>query len=131
MIPLKIAEIDHIVLRCADRERALNFYIHVLGLIEERRLERLGLIQLRAGAGMIDLIPAESRDDAARNVEHFCLGIETDDMEIVMRHLRENAVEIVDGIGERYGARGMGPSLYIRDPEGNIVELKQIPPDER
>ena len=57
-IPLKVAELDHVVLRCCDQKRALDFYTRVLGLVEERRIDQIGLIQLRAGASMIDLVPA-------------------------------------------------------------------------
>ncbi|MFZ2062465.1 MAG: VOC family protein [Candidatus Binatus sp.] len=57
-IPLKVAELDHVVLRCRDQERAYDFYTRVLGLSEERRIAQIGLIQLRAGRSMIDLVPA-------------------------------------------------------------------------
>ncbi|HXZ86968.1 MAG TPA: VOC family protein [Candidatus Binataceae bacterium] len=127
-IPLKVAELDHVVLRCRDQPKMLEFYTRVLGLVEERRLESIGLIQLRAGASMLDLVPAaEPRMDAARNVDHFCLGIEAPDLEQVARYLRGHAVEVMGEPAMRYGARGMGRSVYVRDPEGNIVELKQMP----
>jgi len=89
--PIRVEELDHVVLRCRDPERALDFYTRILGLVEERRIEAIGLIQLRAGRGMIDLVPSPERSG-------------------------EPAV--------RYGARGIGPSVYVRDPEGNVVELK-------
>lgn len=126
--PLRVAEIDHVVLRCRDRARALDFYTRVLGLKEERRLERLGLIQLRAGASMLDLVPASGpRDEAGLNVDHFCLGIEAADLAEAARYLRDNAVEVLGPPETRYGAHGMGLSIYVRDPEGNVVELKQMP----
>lgn len=126
-IPLKVAELDHVVLRCRDQARALHFYSRVLGLKEERRLEDIGLIQLRAGASMLDLVPASGpRDEQGRNVDHFCLGIEADDLRDAMRYLRENSVEVLGEPESRYGARGFGFSIYVRDPEGNVVELKQM-----
>jgi glyoxylase I family protein len=126
-IPLKIAELDHIVLRCRDQERMLNFYTQVLGLIEERRVTQIGLIQLRAGSSMIDLVPAsEPRIESGTNVDHFCLGMETADLTAAMNYLRANAVEVLGEPALRYGARGMGSSIYVRDPEGNVVELKQM-----
>jgi glyoxylase I family protein len=126
--PLKIAELDHVVLRCRDQERALDFYSRVLGLREERRIAQIGLIQLRAGASMIDLVPAAAPpSDEGRNVDHFCLGIEARDLAAVVRYLRDNAVEVMGEPAQRYGARGMGLSIYVRDPEGNVVELKQMP----
>jgi glyoxylase I family protein len=127
-IPLRVAELDHVVLRCRDQPKMLEFYTRVLGLPEERRLDQIGLIQLRAGAGMVDLVPAvEPRLESARNVDHFCLGIDAPDLDQVIAYLRENSIEVVGEAAMRYGARGMGQSIYIRDPEGNIVELKQMP----
>ncbi len=126
--PFKVAELDHVVLRCRDQARALEFYTRVLGLAEERRIEQIGLIQLRAGASMLDLVPARHpRSEDALNVDHFCLGIEAPDMGEVARHLREHGVEVMSEPAMRYGARGMGLSIYVRDPEGNVVELKQLP----
>jgi glyoxylase I family protein len=110
----------------------LDFYTRLLGLLEERRLEAIGLIQLRAGASMLDLVPAaEPRAEQGRNVDHFCLGIDALDLTRAMRWLGEQGVEIIGESATRYGARGMGLSIYVRDPEGNIVELKQMPPGTR
>ena len=126
--PLQIAELDHVVLRCRDQNRMLDFYTRVLGLNEERRIAQIGLIQLRAGASMIDLVPAaDPRIESGTNVDHFCLGIETDDIRSAMNYLRTNSVEVIGEPAMRYGARGMGTSIYVRDPEGNVIELKQMP----
>jgi glyoxylase I family protein len=126
-LPLKVAELDHLVLRCGDQARMLDFYTRVLGLKEERRVPQIELIQLRAGASMIDLVPAaEPRIDSGRNVDHFCLGIDTADIGAVINYLRANSVEVISEPATRYGARGLGTSIYVRDPEGNIVELKQL-----
>jgi glyoxylase I family protein len=126
--PLMVVELDHVVLRCRQQDRTLHFYSRVLGLKEERRIGQLGLIQLRAGASMVDLVPTvEPRVDTGTNVDHFCLGIETADLGSVISYLRSNSVEILGEPAMRYGARGMGNSIYVRDPEGNIIELKQTP----
>jgi glyoxylase I family protein len=126
--PIKVAEIDHVVLRCRDQARMLEFYSRVLGLKEERRVDQIGLIQLRAGASMIDLVPAtDVRVESGINVDHFCLGIETFNLERALGYLHENSVEVIGEPAMRYGARGMGRSIYMRDPEGNVVELKQMP----
>jgi glyoxylase I family protein len=101
----------------------------VLGLNEERRVAQIGLIQLRAGASMIDLVPAtEPRVESGTNVDHFCLGIQTADVAAALAYLRGNSVEVLGEPATRYGARGLGTSIYVRDPEGNVVELKQMPP---
>jgi glyoxylase I family protein len=125
--PVKIAELDHVVFRCRDQARMLDFYSRILGLAEERRIEQIGLIQLRAGRSMIDLVPASGiRDENALNVDHVCLGIEAPDMTAVARFLEDNAVEVMGDPAPRYGAHGTGLSIYIRDPEGNVIELKQM-----
>ncbi len=125
---IKIREIDHLVLRCREQARMLEFYIGVLGLVEERRIDRIGLVQLRAGASLIDLVPAsEPRVESGLNVDHFCLGVEIDDFEETIRYLRDNGAEVLGEPATRYGARGMGLSIYLRDPEGNVIELKQMP----
>ena len=125
---LKVAELDHVVLRCRVLERTLDFYTRVLGLSEERRIAQIGLIQLRAGRSMIDLVPAtHPRAEDGANVDHICLGVETGDLAAVGAELRNSGVEVLGEPAQRYGARGVGLSIYVRDPEGNVVELKQMP----
>lgn len=126
--PLRVAELDHVVVRCRDQARSLDFYGRILGLREERRLEAIGLVQLRAGASMVDLVPADPPpSQELRNVDHFCLGIAAADMQAVAAWLREQGVEVLGEPASRYGARGEGLSIYVLDPDGNIVELKQVP----
>jgi glyoxylase I family protein len=126
--PLKIREIDHVVLRCREQPRMIDFYTRVLGLVEERRIDQIGLVQLRAGASLIDLVPAtDPRIESGLNVDHFCLGVEVADLDGAIRYLCANAVEVLGDPATRYGARGMGLSIYVRDPEGNVIELKQMP----
>jgi len=127
--PIKIAEIDHVVFRCRDQKKMLAFYTDIIGLTEERRIDQIGLIQLRSGRSMIDLVPADVvSDKKSPNVDHVCLGIEAADLSAIAGYLRENAVEVIGEPAIRYGARGMGLSIYLRDPEGNVIELKQMPP---
>ena len=126
--PLRVVELDHVVVRCRDQERSLDFYTRVLGLAEERRLDAIGLIQLRAGESMVDLVPADPPPtDSGRNVDHFCLGVDALDMEHLVKYLRDQGVEVLGDPMPRYGARGMGLSIYVLDPDGNIVELKRTP----
>jgi glyoxylase I family protein len=127
-IPLKVAELDHVVLRCRDQERAYDFYTRILGLSEERRIAQIGLIQLRAGRSMIDLIPADDpRVEAGLNIDHVCIGIEAGDLHEVASYLRGQSVVVMGEPAMRYGAHGQGLSIYIKDPEGNVLELKQMP----
>ena len=125
---ITIQGLDHVVLRVADLERAVHFYCEVLGCREERRIESISLVQLRAGAALIDLVPAGGVPEVAGgNMDHFCLRIEPFDEADLRAHLTAHGVEVGE-LATRYGAEGAGPSLYIKDPDGNTVELKG-PPD--
>jgi len=128
--PIKVTELDHVVLRCRDQGRMLDFYTQVLGMTEERRLDAIGLIQLRAGRSMVDLVPGAPGSFESANVDHVCLMLAPVPLEDVARHLVERGVETIGEPMIRYGATGNGPSLYVRDPEGNVVELK-VPGDAR
>lgn len=128
----EIKGIDHVVLRVADIDRAMGFYCGVLGCREERRVEDIGLYQLRAGAAIIDLVPLDSElgrfggaGPAAegRNLDHFALRIEPFDEATLRAHLAAHGIDAGE-VKARYGADGEGPSIYIEDPDGNTVELK-------
>ncbi len=127
-----IKGLDHVVLRVADLDRAIRFYCEVLGCTEERRVESINLVQLRAGAALIDLIlaagvPATGAASGRANMDHFALRIEPFEEAALRAHLESHGVEAGE-VATRYGAEGRGPSLYIQDPDGNTVELKG-PPD--
>jgi glyoxylase I family protein len=135
MTAIQIRTLDHVVLRVSDALRSLRFYCDVLGCEEERRVEALGLIQLRAGASLIDLVDVTAPLGKAggapagregRNVDHFAVELSGFDEAAIRAHLVASGVEPGD-VAERYGARGYGPSMYIRDPDGNTVELKGPP----
>jgi len=130
-----IREIDHVVIRCADLDNMVRFYGAALGCPVEKEQRDLGLVQLRAGRSLIDLLAVGGKIDrpdsgapgAGRNMDHLCLAIDRFELDALKVWLTSRGVEIGD-YGSRYGARGQGPSLYMRDPEGNVVELKG-PPD--
>ena len=132
MSAIEITGIDHVVVRVRDLDASLRFYRDALGCAVERRIDALGLVQLRAGASLIDLVPVDSPlgaagggapDDAARNVDHFAVAIASFDEAAPRAHLAAHGIAPGD-VGERYGAGGSGPSMYVRDPDGNTVELK-------
>jgi catechol 2,3-dioxygenase-like lactoylglutathione lyase family enzyme len=132
---IRIREIDHLVLRIVDLERMLRFYCDALGCTVQRRQDALGLVQLRAGRSLLDLVPLEGKLGAAggappgkegRNLDHFCFRVEPFDAEAIRAHLTTHGIAAGE-IVQRYGAEGEGPSMYITDPEGNIVELKGPP----
>ena len=132
---IKLREIDHLVLRVADLDAMLGFYVGVLGCSIERRQDEIGLVQLRAGRSLVDLVPVDGKLGRAggaapgaegRNLDHFCFRVEPFD-EAAIRKQLEAAGIAVGETASRYGAEGEGPSLYIADPEGNTVELKGPP----
>jgi glyoxylase I family protein len=123
---LRVKGLDHVVLRVADMDRAIAFYEQVLGLHVERRLESIGLVQLRAGAAMIDLVPRTEDEDDGRNMDHFAVRIEEMDVAALTAHLKRHGIDPGE-VRRRYGAEGYGSSLYITDPDGNTVELKGPP----
>lgn len=132
---IRIGEIDHVVLRVADMATMQRFYCEVLGCREERRQDEIGLVQLRAGASLIDLVSVDGRigrhggaapGAQGHNMDHFCLRVEDYDEAAILAHLRAHDVRVGD-IGMRYGAKGEGPSIYLYDPQGNMIELKGPP----
>ena len=133
--PFRLRQLDHVVLRALDPAALEDFYCRVLGCTVEKRQEAIGLVQLRAGASLIDLVGIDSRlgrlDGAApgaegHNVDHICLAVEGYDEAAIRAHLEAHGVRIGEA-GSRYGAEGEGPSLYLYDPQGNMIELKGPP----
>ena len=122
----KIKHIDHVVLRVVDLQAGLDFYTNVLGCSLEKVQKEIGLYQLRAGSSLIDLIHVDSPTKEGKNLDHFCLRIEPFDEEEIRQHLKAKGIEM-GSVEARYGAEGEGPSVYITDPEGNVVELKGSP----
>ena len=130
-----IKGLDHVVLRASDMAGMERFYCEVLGCSVERREPAFGLVQLRAGRTLVDLLdialPAGRAGGAApgregRNMDHFCLRIEPFDGPALAAWLGERGVAASE-VMQRFGAEGEGPSIYIHDPEGNSVELKGPP----
>lgn len=132
---LTIKQLDHVVLRVTDLTAMLRFYTEVIGCPVEKIQENLGLYQLRAGGSLIDLVPVDGplgqKGGAApgvegRNLDHFCLQVEPFDADSIIAHLRTHGFDPAP-VASRYGAKGQGPSIYVNDPEGNVLELKGPP----
>ena len=132
---LNLQGIDHLVLRITDLDRMLAFYVDTLGCTVERRQDEIGLVQLRAGRSLIDLVPVDGKlgrqggaapGPEARNLDHFCLRVEPFDEAGIRAHLAAHGVP-AGATESRYGAEGEGPSIYLSDPEGNVIELKGPP----
>lgn len=131
-IPINVLHLDHVVIRVTDLRSMIEWYQSVLGCELERGPGDLGLAQLRAGDSLIDLVDAGGPlgeqaggepDRQRPNMDHLCLQVSPWDADAIARHLRNHGVEFGD-VAERYGATGMGPSIYLTDPEGNRIELK-------
>lgn len=133
--PFQLARIDHVVLRVHDLPAMQRFYCEVLGCREERRQDEIGLVQLRAGDSLIDLVALDGKlgrlggagpGTEGHNMDHLCLQVENYDEATIVAHLKAHGVRVGE-IGSRYGAKGEGPSIYLYDPQGNMVELKGPP----
>lgn len=129
---IRVRDIDHVVLRVSDLERMIAFYRDVLGCAVARRRDDLGLVHLRAGRAMIDLVPVDGplgRPGGAapgregRNMDHVCLRVEPFDEAAIVAHLAAHGVRVGE-VRARFGAEGEGTSIYLWDPEENVVELK-------
>jgi len=123
-----VSDFDHLVLVVADVERTLAWYTDVLGVpgerVEEWRRGEVFFPSLRLSpTALIDVIPGE-RDGVGRgNVDHFCLVIDDDPAEVAA----SGRFDVVEGPVQRWGARGDATSVYVRDPDGNVVELRRYP----
>jgi catechol 2,3-dioxygenase-like lactoylglutathione lyase family enzyme len=133
--PIAVQGFDHIVLRVRDKDRMLGFYRDVLGLTVDRDRPEIGLTHVRAGPQMIDLVTLDGplgrmggAGPAAegRNLDHFALQVRPFDEAAIRAHLAAHGVP-AGPVESRYGAEGEGPSIYLTDPEGNVVELKGPP----
>jgi glyoxylase I family protein len=113
--------LDHVVLRVADQAASERFYTEVLGCTLDHVNERVQLVQLRFGEQLIDLLPGRRGPDG---MDHFCLSIKCAALGVVASWLRERGVTLEGDVVQRRGAFGTGPSLYLRDPDGYLIELK-------
>jgi catechol 2,3-dioxygenase-like lactoylglutathione lyase family enzyme len=124
------------VLNVADVEHSVAFYRDVLGLpierIDEWRAGRVPFPSVRLSADtLIDIVrvaDAQDRLGRVENLNHFCLVVGDETIEPIVEHLRANEVEIETGPARRWGAHGDGVSIYLRDPDGNQIELRTYAP---
>lgn len=130
---IEIHGLDHVVLRTTRMDEMLHFYGTVLGCPIERELPvEFGLVQLRAGTALIDLVAVDSElgrigggppTPGENNMDHFCLQVKPLPEEEITRYLASHGIA-AGPFERRYGAQGFGNSVYLRDPEGNTVELR-------
>ncbi|MCH8054555.1 MAG: VOC family protein [Deltaproteobacteria bacterium] len=137
MTPIKITELDHIVLSVRDVDRSLTFYTQVLGLKGERVREfkegKVGFPSVRINDHtIIDLSPLKgakssrrkSGDKSQGNLNHFCLVVERENFSGTLDYLKRQCVPIRQGPISRWGARGRASSVYFLDPDGNEIEIR-------
>ena len=123
MTILRITGFDHVVLRCADVEATLAWYHDLLGLelvrVEEWRAGQVPFPSVRVSDDtIIDLVPGPIDDG---RLDHLCLVVEPVDLSALAA---SGDLDVVEGPVRRFGARGDGTSLYVRDPDGLVVELR-------
>ncbi|MEQ8818531.1 MAG: VOC family protein [Thalassobaculum sp.] len=130
-LPYRLGGVDHVVIRARDIDAMLGFYRDVLGCPVAKHNAPLGLWHLDAGGSMIDLVDMAGKLGAAggpppgpgRNVDHVAIRVEPFDAEAILAHFAAHGIA-AEAPATRFGAEGDGPSIYLRDPEGNGVELK-------
>lgn len=123
MSSVTVTAFDHLVLKCADIERTLAWYLDHLGLtpvrVEEWRRGDAPFPSVRiSGETIVDLVPGQ-RDDG--RLDHMCVVVEPVDLDALAA---SGEFDVVEGPDRRFGARGDGTSLYVRDPDGLVVELR-------
>ncbi len=133
MTPFSLQTIDHVVIRAADASRLVAFYVEAIGCKLAWDRPELGLTHLEAGDAMLDIVSingplgkkgAELPAGPGRNVDHLCLRIAPFDFEAMRQHFEAFGIA-VEPPQMRYGAQGRGLSIYLSDPEGNGIELKE------
>jgi glyoxylase I family protein len=131
--PFAVERIDHVVFRVRDLDASIAFFEAVLGCKVARRRPDLGLVHLRAGASMVDLVAIDGPLGRAggagpategRNLDHLCLRVEPFDERSIVRHLAAHGVTPRGPASTNFGAEGDGLSLYFTDPDENVIELK-------
>ncbi len=123
MTGVRVTGFDHLVLRCADIESTLSWYVDLLGLeavrVDEWRRGQVPFPSVRIDdSTIIDLVSGTTDDG---RLDHICIVVDTVDLAVLAA---SGKFDVVAGPARRFGARGEGTSLYVRDPDGLVVEIR-------
>lgn len=121
---LRVTGLDHVVLNVADARRSVDWWCDLLGAeplrVDEWRAGDAPFPSVRLDATtIIDLVEAER---SGVNVDHLCVVVEGEGLASASASGR---FDVVRPPARVFGAQGWGTGLYVRDPDGNVVELRQ------
>lgn len=134
-------KMDHIVINAVDINVSLRFYVEILEMpgerIEEFNNNQVPFPSVRITKDtIIDLFPKKlwektNPENVCRpNVNHFCLSTSKKNWESLQERLKKNGISIDDGPVNRWGAHGSGVSIYFRDPDENVIEVRYYESEE-
>lgn len=120
----RVQGFDHLVLRCADVDRTLAWYVGALGLdavrVHEWRRGEVPFPSVRISpTTIVDLVGGGDSVDG--RLDHLCIVVEPCDL---LGVAAAKGLEVLEGPVPRFGAQGEGTSIYVRDPDGATVELR-------
>ena len=137
-VPFTFECLDHLVLRTQNIEGMREFYLGLGCTVVRDLTETIGLLQLRLGASMLDLVDVRGRlgqfggaapGRTGRNLDHFAVRVEPFDLDRILDFCRRLEITATPASQLLLGADGYGQAVYIEDPEGNRIELKGPPQD--
>lgn len=125
---MKMRRIDHIVLTVSDLERSRRFYHEVFDMpvIDEQTTDEV--VTLRCGHQLIRLQTVD-RDQKALQADKPTVGaadlclVSGDDVEETLHHFKSYYVDVVAGPVTKHGSEGAMTSIYLRDPDKNLIEV--------
>lgn len=136
--PFSLQRLDHLVLRTENIASLQAFYMALGCTLERDALDTIGLLQLRLGASMLDLVDVNGQlgqsggaapEATGRNLDHFAIRIDPFDADAILAFCQSRGIPAHAMHQPLLGADGYGPAVYIEDPDGNRVELKGPPED--
>jgi len=129
--PFIISRLDHVVLRTRQLEKLVTFYTSLGLAVERDRVAEMGMMQLRMGRSMLDIVAVSDAQTSAagaeKNLDHFAVRIEPFDEQAIVAFCEDHQIPYQVMPNPILGADGLGPGVYVEDPDGNRMELKGPP----